>query len=102
MARFRSILSRIDGFLAAILLTPYSKRRQREYLTVMEIGLLMDTARERERNGTKTAFSSASERTRLRFFCLVRLNEAVGSISRYPSWSAQRKNIFMTTSAWAF
>jgi integrase len=32
-------------------LTPYSKRRQREYLTVKEIELLMDTARQRGRYG---------------------------------------------------
>jgi type 1 fimbriae regulatory protein FimE len=36
-------------------LTPYSKRRQREYLTVKEIGLLMDTARERGRYGHRDA-----------------------------------------------
>jgi site-specific recombinase XerD len=36
-------------------LTPYSKRRQREYLTVKEIGLLMDTARQRGRYGHRDA-----------------------------------------------
>jgi integrase len=36
-------------------LTPYSKRRQREYLTVKEIGLLMDAARERGRYGHRDA-----------------------------------------------
>jgi hypothetical protein len=34
-------------------LTPYSRRRQREYLTVKEVGLLMDTARKRGRYGHK-------------------------------------------------
>ena len=32
-------------------LTPYSKRRQREYLTAKEIVLLMDAARQRGRYG---------------------------------------------------
>src|ERR1700683_2890313 len=36
-------------------LTPYSKRRQREYLTVKEIGLLVDTARQRGRYGHRDA-----------------------------------------------
>ena len=36
-------------------LTPYDKRRQREYLTVKEVGLLMDTARERGRYGHRDA-----------------------------------------------
>jgi integrase len=36
-------------------LTPYIKRRQREYLTVKEIGLLMDTARQRGRYGHRDA-----------------------------------------------
>jgi type 1 fimbriae regulatory protein FimE len=36
-------------------LTPYSKRRQREYLTVKEIGLLTDTARKRGRYGHRDA-----------------------------------------------
>ncbi len=36
-------------------LTPYSKRRQREYLTVKEVRLLMDTARERGRYGHRDA-----------------------------------------------
>jgi integrase len=36
-------------------LAPYSKRRQREYLTVKEIGLLMDTARKRGRYGHRDA-----------------------------------------------
>ena len=36
-------------------LLPYSKRRQREYLTVKEIGVLMDTARARGRYGHRDA-----------------------------------------------
>lgn len=36
-------------------LTPYNKRRQREYLTVKEVGLLMDTARTRGRCGHRDA-----------------------------------------------
>jgi type 1 fimbriae regulatory protein FimE len=36
-------------------LMPYSKRRQREYLTVKEVGLLMDTARKRGRYGHRDA-----------------------------------------------
>ncbi len=36
-------------------LAPFSKRRQREYLTVKEVGLLMDTARERGRYGHRDA-----------------------------------------------
>jgi hypothetical protein len=36
-------------------MTPYCKRRQREYLTVKEVGLLMDTARERGRYGHRDA-----------------------------------------------
>src|ERR1700693_520971 len=36
-------------------LTPYSKRRQREYLTVKEVGLLMDTAHKRGRYGHRDA-----------------------------------------------
>jgi site-specific recombinase XerD len=36
-------------------LAPYSKRRQREYLTVKEVDLLMDTARQRGRYGHRDA-----------------------------------------------
>ncbi len=36
-------------------LVPYSKRLQREYLTVKEVGLLMDTARKRGRYGHRDA-----------------------------------------------
>ena len=36
-------------------LTPYSRRRQREYLTVKEIELLMDAARQRGRYGHRDA-----------------------------------------------
>jgi integrase len=46
--------STVNG-TAAPRLAPYSKRRQREYLTVKEIGLLMDAARQRGRYGHRDA-----------------------------------------------
>ena len=53
-ARQRAVPNILNGTVPPRLM-PYSKRRQREYLTVKEVGLLIDTARERGRYGHRDA-----------------------------------------------
>jgi type 1 fimbriae regulatory protein FimE len=54
IARGRAAPNTVNGTVPPRLV-PYSKRRQREYLTVKEVGLLIDAARERGRYGRRDA-----------------------------------------------